>query len=91
MKPQEQQINWQAIHKAYNDHVGMKGAQHPTPQPQGNPPAHAMMIHAMSLANQQPGEDHGSMIIRGILEHLKRTSPDISSIHKQPSPQTGGK
>jgi hypothetical protein len=86
-------INWAAIHQAHNEYKSKLGMQqNATPQPQQNPPAHAMILHAMSQVNAKPGEDHGSMIIRGMLEHLKRMTPDVSGIHKQPTtPAPGGR
>lgn len=78
-------INYPAIHAAYAAHKGQLGNAQPAPQPQGHGPMHAMMVHAMSQTQAQPGEDHGSMIIRALSEHLKRTTPDVASIHKPPT------
>ncbi len=79
------EMNWGAIHSAHAEYKGRlgQGAQ-PPPQPQGHGPLHAMMVEAMSRTNQKPGEDHGSMIIRALSDHLKRISPDTSKIHEGP-------
>ncbi len=80
-------LNWAAIHSAYNEHKTKMGNAQPAhiPQPQGHSPAYAMMIHAMSQQPTQPGEDHGTMILRALEGHLKRITPDVSGIHKQPT------
>ena len=120
-----QNLNWAAIHAAYNNHVAKNGQPLPgqqpqaqvggtqqpgpaqgvapapmapgnpqpanVPQPQQNQPGYAMLIHAMGQTPSKPGEDHGSMIIRALEGHLKRITPDVSSIHKDTmKPNTGG-
>lgn len=84
-------VNYPAIHAAFAQYKGQVGnAAPPMPQPQSHGPAHAMMTHAMSQVQTQPGEDHGSMIIRALSEHLKRTTPDVSAIHKPQHPPAAG-
>lgn len=114
-------INWPAVHAAFNQHVQQMGnqpqqvqqgqpmqpGQQPQPQVGGNPapgggapfvpqpqqngPGYAMLIHAMSKTGKEPGEDPESMILRALEGHLKRITPDVSSIHKdQQKPNTGG-
>lgn len=78
-------INYPAIHAAYAAHKGQVGNSQQVPKPEGHGPMHAMMVHAMSQTQAQPGEDHGSMIIRALSEHMKRIHPDVSGIHKPPA------
>lgn len=66
------------------------GAQ-PMPQPAVNQPGYAMLIHAMATTPKNPGEDAETMILRALEGHLKRITPDVSSIHKDAQkPATGG-
>lgn len=84
-------INWPAIHAAYAQHSGMKPQAATVPQPEQNGPGYSMMVHAMSQAPTEPGQDHGTMVIKALSDHLKRTTPDVSSIHKDTmKPNTGG-
>lgn len=108
-------INWPAIHSAFNEHVAKLGnqpqqvqpGQQPQPQVGGNPapgggapfvpqpqqngPGYAMLIHAMSKTGKNPGDDPETMILRSLDQHLKRITPDVSSVHKDTMrPNTGG-
>lgn len=87
-------VNWQAIHGAYADYKAKSGpsqtSRSPMPQPEHNGPGYAMLIHAMSKAPHEVGQDHGTMIIRALDQHLKRITPDVSAIHKESQPQGRG-
>lgn len=111
-------VNWPAVHAAFNDHMQNGGAmgaggqpgqqpqpqvggtqqpgpaqpgQPAIPQPEQNQPGYAMLIHAMGSTPHNPGEDPESMIIRALSDHLKRSTPDVSSLHKDAMrPATGG-
>jgi len=80
-------INWPAIHAVHQQYKGSLGqGSQPVPQPQGMPPMHKMMTHAMATRDHdKDGESHASMVIRALSEHLKRITPNVSKIH-----ETGG-
>jgi hypothetical protein len=81
-------LNFPAIHAAYKEHQSKMGnVTPPPPQPQAVHPMHAMAVHAMSLANTEPGENHQTMLIRALTDHLKRITPNVADIHKQPAAQ----
>lgn len=82
-------INWSAIHSAYQDYRSAKGkpAAAPMPQPEQRSPMHNLVIHAMAMHPNKDGETHQVMILRALMEHLKRTTPDVSNLHKPPTPE----
>ena len=86
-------IAWSAIHHVFNQHLAQRGLQkpNPMPQPQQNTNMHKMVLHAMAMTPNKEGETQGQMVLRALSDHLKRVTPDVSSIHKEPQEgKTGG-
>lgn len=80
-------INFPAIHKQFQEHMAKKGMSHlanrPAPQPQQTNPLHALVLHSMATMPNKDGDTPAHMSIRALADVIKRSVPDVSSIHKE--------